>query len=55
MDVKIEELLERRRQALEGGGADRIARHHERGRFTARERIELLLDPDSFEEFDMLK
>ena len=36
-----------------GGGADRIAAQHKRGKLTARERIELLLDPGSFEEFDM--
>jgi propionyl-CoA carboxylase beta chain len=44
------ELEARRRRALEGGGAERIARQHEGGRLTARERIELLLDPGSFEE-----
>jgi propionyl-CoA carboxylase beta chain len=55
MELKIEELLERRQKALEGGGRERIARHHERGRYTARERLDLLLDPESFEEFDMLK
>ena len=33
-----------------GGGEDRIARQHEKGKLTARERIEILLDPDSFEE-----
>jgi propionyl-CoA carboxylase beta subunit len=46
----IGELETRRQRALEGGGADRIARQHEGGRLTARERVELLLDPGSFEE-----
>ena len=44
------ELDDRRRRALEGGGAERVARQHEGGRLTARERIELLCDPGSFEE-----
>ncbi len=55
MQRRIDDLLERRRQALLGAGEERIARHHERGRFTARERLDLLLDEGSFEEFDMLK
>ncbi len=46
--------LERRREAARmGGGARRIAAQHARGKLTARERIELLLDEGSFEEFDM--
>ena len=44
-----------RAKARLGGGQDRIDKQHERGRLTARERIDLLLDPGSFEEFDMLK
>lgn len=47
------ELEERRAAALAGGGALRIAAQHKRGKLTARERIELLLDHGSFEEFDM--
>src|SRR3990172_2523569 len=49
----LRELDEKRQAALLGGGAERIARQHARGKLTARERIELLLDPDSFEEWDM--
>ncbi len=46
--------LERRREiARQGGGARRVAAQHERGKLTARERIEVLLDEGSFEEFDM--
>jgi propionyl-CoA carboxylase beta chain len=45
-----DDLQARRQRALEGGGPERIARQHEGGRLTARERIELLLDPGSFEE-----
>ena len=36
-----------------GGGAKRVEAQHAKGRLTARERIELLLDPGSFEEYDM--
>jgi methylmalonyl-CoA decarboxylase subunit alpha len=55
MHDHIRDLRERRKQAMAGGGPERIARHHERGRFTARERIDMLLDEGSFEEIDMLK
>lgn len=51
---KLEILQERRRQAELGGGADRIAKQHGAGKMTARERIDFLLDEDSFEEFDRL-
>ena len=43
----------RRERARLGGGQQRIAAQHAKGKLTARERIELLLDHDSFEEFDM--
>ena len=47
--------LRRRNEAAEvGGGAERVARQHEAGKLTARERIEALLDPGSFAEFDRL-
>ena len=49
----LERLEERRAQARLGGGEKRIAAQHGRGKLTARERIELLLDKGSFEEFDM--
>ncbi|MBE8191157.1 MAG: acyl-CoA carboxylase subunit beta [Alphaproteobacteria bacterium] len=49
----IAELEERRRVARMGGGEERIAAQHAKGKLTARERINLLLDPDSFEEIDM--
>jgi len=51
----LEDLMEKRAKAREGGGADKIAKLHEKGRHTARERIEALLDEGSFEEFDMFK
>ena len=43
------------REAMLGGGEARIDRQHERGKLTARERLNLLLDPESFVEFDKLK
>lgn len=49
----IQELEARRERARQGGGAVRIDAQHKKGKLTARERIELLLDPGSFEEFDM--
>src|SRR6202789_3526088 len=49
----LQELELRRAQARAGGGEKRIAAQHARGKLTARERIELLLDSGSFEEFDM--
>src|SRR5579863_4478363 len=49
----VEELERRRAQARAGGGERRIAAQHAKGKLTARERIDLLLDEGSFEEFDM--
>jgi propionyl-CoA carboxylase beta chain len=49
----IDKLEQRRADARAGGGAERVAAQHKRGKLTARERIELLLDKGSFEEFDM--
>jgi propionyl-CoA carboxylase beta chain len=49
----IDELAERRDRAREGGGERRIQAQHAKGKLTARERIEVLLDEGSFEEFDM--
>ncbi len=49
----LEELDRRRTQARQGGGLKRIEAQHAKGKLTARERIELLLDPGSFEEWDM--
>ncbi len=49
----IRELEEKRERARLGGGRKRIDAQHGKGKLTARERIELLLDEDSFEEWDM--
>ncbi len=49
----LEKLEQRRANARLGGGKARIEAQHKRGKLTARERIDLLMDKDSFEEFDM--
>jgi len=49
----LEELEKRRAVARAGGGPKRVEAQHARGKLTARERIALLMDKDSFEEFDM--
>ncbi|MDC0190450.1 acyl-CoA carboxylase subunit beta [Rhodospirillales bacterium] len=49
----IRQLEERRARARAGGGKARVKAQHDRGKLTARERLDLLLDPDSFEEWDM--
>lgn len=51
----LDKLEERRQSARSGGGEARINAQHEKGKLTARERIELLVDKDSFEEYDMFK
>ncbi|MFN3144051.1 MAG: acyl-CoA carboxylase subunit beta [Paracoccaceae bacterium] len=48
----LHELQERREAARQGGGAKRVEAQHAKGKLTARERVELLLDEGSFEEFD---
>jgi acetyl-CoA carboxylase carboxyltransferase component len=52
-DPKIERLRNLREQAQLGGGAERVATQHQRGKLTARERLELLLDKSSFRELDV--
>ena len=51
----IDQLNEKRHRAALGGGEKRIASQHAKGKLTARERIDLLLDDGSFEEWDMFK
>ncbi|MCP4753728.1 MAG: acyl-CoA carboxylase subunit beta [Proteobacteria bacterium] len=55
MQEKVDDLMKLREEAKLGGGVERIKRQHDRGRKTARERLALLLDDGSFEEFDMFK
>ncbi|MCB0833234.1 MAG: acyl-CoA carboxylase subunit beta [Bacteroidetes bacterium] len=54
MDKKVEVLRKLKQEALLGGGEKRIEAQHKKGKLTARERLELLLDENSFEELDML-
>ncbi len=53
VDEKRTELVRRKAEAKQGGGAERVARQHEKGKLTARERLELLLDKGSFREMDV--
>lgn len=53
MDEKVRILHDKKAQAHAGGGEQRIAKQHEKGKLTARERLEILLDDGSFEEMGM--
>ncbi|MCH7879434.1 MAG: methylmalonyl-CoA carboxyltransferase, partial [candidate division Zixibacteria bacterium] len=53
LQKKLKELSQAREAARLGGGQKRIDTQHDKGKLTARERIELLVDANSFEEFDM--
>ena len=53
-EERLKQLQALREQAKLGGGQDRVDAQHSRGKLTARERIHLLLDDGSFEEFDAL-
>src|SRR6056297_436963 len=55
MEDRIEELRDLREDAEAGGGEARIERQHEKGKMTARERIEYFLDDGTFNEFDQLR
>ena len=50
IEEKIQKLEEKNLELLKAGGEDRIQKQHEKGKLTARERIDLLLDPSSFQE-----
>ena len=49
----LEQLEAKREQARLGGGQKRIDAQHKKGKLTSRERLEVLLDPGTFEEWDM--
>ena len=53
MRAVLEQLESRRAEARLGGGKKRIEAQHAKGKLTARERVEVLLDEGSFEEYDM--
>jgi propionyl-CoA carboxylase beta chain len=51
---KLDQLREREQQAEQGGGSARVEKQHASGKLTARERIDFLLDEETFQEFDKL-
>jgi acetyl-CoA/propionyl-CoA carboxylase carboxyl transferase subunit len=55
MEDRIDELREKRERALKGGGEDRIASQHDKGKMTARERVDYFLDDGTFQEFDQFR
>ncbi|MHB9286329.1 acyl-CoA carboxylase subunit beta [Halobacteriales archaeon Cl-PHB] len=55
MEESIDELRELRTEAEKGGGEDRIEKQHDRGKMTARERIDYFLDDGTFTEFDQFR
>jgi acetyl-CoA/propionyl-CoA carboxylase carboxyl transferase subunit len=55
MEDRIEELREKRAEAELGGGEDRIESQHDKGKMTARERIDYFLDDGTFQEFDQFR
>ncbi|MBP3478304.1 MAG: acyl-CoA carboxylase subunit beta [Oscillospiraceae bacterium] len=52
-ETKLQEMLEKREKIKEGGGAKKIAKQHDAGKMTARERIEFLFDPGTFQEYNI--
>ena len=52
LQQRLADLDKRNEQAMQGGGAARIAKHKQGGRLSARERLDILLDPGSFVEMD---
>lgn len=53
IEARLEELAQRRAKMQEGGGAKAVERQHSRGKYTARERVEMFLDPGTFVELDL--
>ena len=53
-DARVDELRRRKAQAVAGGGQARVSAQHSKGKLTARERLDLLLDEGSFMEVDPL-
>ncbi|MGH2740434.1 MAG: acyl-CoA carboxylase subunit beta [Actinomycetota bacterium] len=54
VDEKVDDLRRRKEEAIVAAGKEAVKRQHDRGKLTARERVDLLLDPGSFVETDML-
>ncbi len=55
VEARISELRRKKAESLAGGGADRVEKQHQAGKYTARERIDLLLDAGTFVELDALR
>ncbi|HEX2065432.1 MAG TPA: acyl-CoA carboxylase subunit beta [Candidatus Thermoplasmatota archaeon] len=55
VEARVDDLRRRKADSLQGGGPERIEKQHQAGKYTARERIDLLLDPGSFVELDALR
>jgi propionyl-CoA carboxylase beta chain len=55
VEARVDELRRRKAQSLQGGGPERIEKQHQAGKYTARDRLDLLLDPGSFVELDALR
>jgi acetyl-CoA carboxylase carboxyltransferase component len=55
VEARVDELRRRKAESLAGGGAERVEKQHQSGKYTARERIDLLLDAGSFVELDALR
>src|SRR5947209_17830289 len=53
MEELVEALRKKKEQLKQGGGADRLAKQREQGKLTAHERVDALVDPDSFEELGL--
>ena len=53
MQDRLEELSQRRAALMQGGGPRAVERQHRRGKLTARERLDIFLDPDTFVELDL--
>src|SRR5271157_311635 len=53
MEDLVQELRQKKEHLKQGGGADRLAKQREQGKLTARERIDALVDPGSFEEIGL--
>ena len=52
-EKELDELAKKKARALEMGGAEKVKKQHDKGKFSARERIDHLLDADSFLEVGM--
>jgi acetyl-CoA carboxylase carboxyltransferase component len=55
VEARVDDLRRRKAESLQGGGLERIERQHQAGKYTARERVDLLLDAGSFVELDALR